>query len=108
MKHSLSPFDALPQSKPVGQQQTDCGHSTAKGNDPKRSFKVASSAPGVRPMWSWRFDLFDPIDLSSFILKYERLWLRAALKTGLLEKHAAVGSDDCVFRWLGTIDFALG
>jgi len=28
MKHSLSPFDALPQSKPVGQQQTDCGYWT--------------------------------------------------------------------------------
>ena len=25
MKHSLSPFDALPQSKPVGQQQTGSG-----------------------------------------------------------------------------------
>jgi hypothetical protein len=28
MKHSLSPFDALPPSKPIdGQQQTDCSHS---------------------------------------------------------------------------------
>ncbi len=31
MKHSLSPFDALLRSKPVGQQQTDCGRSTAGG-----------------------------------------------------------------------------
>ncbi len=30
MKHSLSPFDALPQSKPVGQQQTETRRSIAR------------------------------------------------------------------------------
>ncbi|MBU2785014.1 chorismate mutase [Acidithiobacillus ferriphilus] len=44
MKHSLSPFDALPQSKPVGQQQTGSGRwAKAQGeifliNSVKRNF----------------------------------------------------------------------